>query len=72
MHEIRSELLRNLSWNDLTRRIHNSAIMMYKICYGESTEYLHQSYQKRSEINIYQLRNGEIDVLIYLNHVLII
>ena len=38
--------------------------MMYKIYYGESTEYLHESYQKRSEVNIYQLRNSEIDVLI--------
>ena len=35
---------------------------MYKIYYGESTEYLHESNQQRSEVNIYQLRNGEIDV----------
>lgn len=57
------EILRNLNWNDLlTRRIYNSAIMMYKILYGQSTDYLHECYQKRSETNIYQLRNSEVDV----------
>ena len=52
-------------WNDLlTRRIYNLEIMTYKIYYGESTEYLHESYQKCSVLNIHQLRNSEIDVLI--------
>ena len=43
-----------------TRRIHNTEIMMYKIYYSKSTEYLHECYQNPSEVYHYEVRNSEI------------
>ena len=60
-----SQILLKLDWEDLyTRRITNTAIMMYKIISGNSTECLRECYIKRSNVNEYQLRNSEINVVI--------
>ena len=48
-YEIRSsDLLIKLGWDNLhSRRINNSAIMMQKIYYGNTSDYLNDLYSKR-------------------------
>ena len=38
--------------------------MMHKIYYGNSTDYLHECYNKRSEEHGHNLRNNKVDVSI--------
>ena len=33
--------------------------MLYKVFHGMSTDYLHECYQKRSGVNIYNLPNSD-------------